>query len=92
MAADSEERRWALKSPEAISVRHWPDGSVVYDARESFTWMLSPQAGAVIDVLKLDPAPASVIHAAHPEAFSDLQEVADLLSNLSDHGIVHSAQ
>ena len=83
---------WALKSPEAISVRHWPDGSVVYDASESVTWMLSRQAGAVIEVLKRNPATVSAILAAHPETFSGLQEAADLLSNLSDHGIVHAAQ
>ena len=88
--SESPEPVWALKSAEATSVRHWSDGSVVFDARESFTWMLSPQAGAVIDVLRLKPAAASTIHAERQDAFSDLQEVADLLSNLSDHGIVHA--
>jgi hypothetical protein len=80
--------QWALVTPDAISIRNWPDGSVVFNARESTTTMLSAIAGGVVTVLMKAPTGTRELSAG---AGTDAQEMGALLSALADHGIVRRA-
>lgn len=76
---------WALVTPDAISIHNWPDGSVLFNARESTTTLLSTIAGSVVTTLLTAPAGTRELEAL---AKSDEREMGALLLALADHGII----
>lgn len=82
----SPARSWQLNHPEALTLRAWPDGCVLYDARTATTQLLSHEASAVVGALKEGPLGSSRLSAildGAPEA-----DVERLLDTLAHHGIV----
>lgn len=81
--------RWSLVTPDALAIRCWPDGGILFNARESNTMMLSPDAAALAAVLLKAPASTDELMRAVGDQLDDPEALSDLLQAMSDHGIVH---
>ncbi len=79
---------WSIATPEAVSLRCWPDGCVFFDARESRTLMLSCAAGEILASLRESPATAGELCARLDRSGLDAHSMSDMLSGLAEHGIV----
>jgi len=79
---------WRLPHAESVSLLVWPDGAVMYDARQSVTRLLSPGAGACISALKARDLSSSEMPAQFPDTDGSLAETEDILLDLERFGII----
>lgn len=82
----SLESCWTLPHAPLVSILHWEDGCVLYDALKTSTTLLSPLAGQVIERLR-DGAADTATLAALPDA-PDTESLAALLDDLAEHGLI----
>lgn len=71
-------------------MRSWPDGAVVFNARESTTSLLSVPAGEIVARLKQVPLDTRALCEVEGGPPHDEQSMIDLLAALADHGFVRA--
>ncbi len=77
---------WTLPHAPLISILHWEDGCVLYDALKTSTTLLSPLAGQIIERLR-DGAADTATLASLPDA-PDAESLAGLIEDLAVHGLI----
>lgn len=82
----SLDQGWTLPHAPLISILHWEDGCVLYDALKTSTTLLSPLAGEIISRLR-DGAADTRTLASLPDV-PDAESLAGLLEDLAAHGLI----
>lgn len=83
MTAEASDGRWVCRHPDALVLKSWPEGAVVYDATDSSLHALTPVAAELL-ALMLDGAPHTPEQLASRmlEAAPDADEVDGVLHQL----------
>ena len=82
----SLDQSWTLSHAPLISILHWEDGCVLYDALKTSTTLLSPLAGKIVERLRDGAADTGTL-ASLPDA-PDAKSLAGLLDDLAAHGLI----
>lgn len=76
MTEHAELDAWACRYPDTLALRHWPEGSVVYDATDSSLHALTPVASELLGLL-LDGRPRDS-HALARDLLQDAPQDEDV--------------
>jgi len=95
VTAEASDESWICRHPDALVLKSWPEGAVVYDATDSSLHALTPVAAELL-ALMLDGAPHAPEHLAlqmlqeAPEA-DDVDGVRQQLMHFEHLGLLERA-